>query len=92
MSDNSYTSFEKEHEISKMAYVSQLRNIIAKKNNQTLQQIDVLDYLEIATKYFSLTENYSHKILDEKDKLKGFAVSSFSVDCFAILEYYLLHI
>ena len=92
MSNNSYTSFEEEHAANKLEYMSLLKEIISKKNNQTIQAEDVIDYLEKATKYFSITENYSHKILNEKEILKGFAVNSFADDCFAILETYILHI
>ena len=77
MSNNSYTSFEEEHAANKREYLSLLKEIISKKNNQTLQASDVIDYLEKATKYFSITENYSHRILNEKEILKGFAVNSF---------------
>ena len=92
MSNNSYTSFEEEHAANKLEYMSLLKEIISKKNNQTIQAEDVIDYLEKATKYFSITENYSHRILNEKEILKGFAVNSFADDCFAILETYILHI
>ena len=56
MSNNSYTSFEEEHAANKREYLSLLKEIISKKNNQTIQAEDVIDYLEKATKYFSITE------------------------------------
>lgn len=92
MSNNSYNSFEREHTQNKEVYMSLLKDIISKKNSKTIKPDDILDYLEKATKYFSIAENYSHKILNEKSVLKGFAVNSFADDCFAILETYLLHI
>ncbi|ENU84538.1 hypothetical protein F884_01234 [Acinetobacter sp. CIP 102143] len=92
MSNNSYSSFEKEHAQNKETYISLLKDVISKTNNKTIKTEDVLEYLEKATKYFSIAESYSHKILNDKAALKGFAVSSFADDCFAILETYLLHI
>ena len=53
MSNNSYTSFEEEHAANKREYLSLLKEIISKKNNQTIQAEDVIDYLEKATKYFA---------------------------------------
>ena len=43
MSNNSYTSFEEEHAANKREYLSLLKEIISKKNNQTIQEV-VLDH------------------------------------------------
>ena len=51
MSNNSYSSFEKEHAQNKETYISLLKDVISKTNNKTIKTEDVLEYLEKATKY-----------------------------------------